>query len=271
MIKPTEGRVLELTTSTKEQRKAISRVATAIYAATGMEFDDIYLAAHGSMAKQDGEDFRNFQKGTLAHKKVAPIYRWICEHYLPLATKLEPEVFDPSLLTRWDDFIRDHGIYEKLSHRLIGGMGLTERSSRQPIAKTPIGMGQNYVFDLECGVEGKLLSLESKGGHTYPFSLHPDEESVLVDVTVGTQSVPVKTDGTLDPLSETKHPGLRNYVFLIGDPQIIEGCAKGLRRAKPIGLDKLDQIALAFKQDEDTDPGSFELHCLNVIFTQSSG
>lgn len=259
--------MLELTSSTKEQRQAISRVASAVYAATGLDFDALYLAAHGSMAGRADEDFRNFQKGTLAHRKVAPIYRWICEHYLPLATSLEPEVFDPSLLTRWDDFVLDHGVYGRLTHRLIGGMGLTERSNRQPIADTPIRLGQEFVFDVECGLGGKMLALERANGHTYPFSLHTDQETLLIDVQLGMQSAPVTADGAPDPLREDKHPGFRGYLFLIGQPDTMESCVAGLRQAQPIGLDTLDRMALAFAKPERKEPEPFELHRLNVIFT----
>lgn len=265
MADPEPQRVLELTSSTREERQAISRVATAIGAATGMSYDDIYHAAHGPDAIIDAEDQRNFQKGTIGHKKVAPIYRWICEHYLPLASEMEPQVFDPSLLTGWRDFIRAHGIYGRLGFRFTDDLGLTERSRGQPIADVPIRLGQSYVFELDNRVRGDLLTLERTGGRTYPFSLHTDEVSLAVSVDAEPQLLPSKPDGSPDPLSETEHDGLRSYIFLIGPPALIRSCINDhtLRPARPVPLKALDRIAHVF---DEADTDRIEVHCLNVVF-----
>lgn len=263
--KPSEGRVLELTKSTKEDRQAISRVASAIRAATNMSFDDIYVAAHGSLEGQKDEDERNFQKGTLAHKKIAPIHRWIIEHYLPLACQIAPEVFDPSLLTRWSDFVRTNAIYGRLTHRIVGGLGLTQRSSRQPLAETPIKVTDRFYFELATDMNGMALTLEQADGFVYPFSLHEDQVSVTVPVKTGKQALPrLPGTDTPDPLSDTDHQGLRCYYVLIAAPEIITSFTKGLSMGHPISAEKLDKIGLAFK---DAAPDSFELHRLNVVFT----
>lgn len=269
MTKPSKGRLVELPNATPEQRKAIGRVVNAIKAARVTSFREIYVEALGSLEGYGLEDEKNLGKGSIAQWKAAKLFRWIVETHLPIGCQVAPEVFDPSLLTRWRDFVQTHGVYGKLTHRLLGGMGLTERSSRQPIARPTIAMDQEFVFDLECGVEGKLLALEGAGGHTYPLSLYPDHVSLLIDVRAGSHSLPTTADGELDPLREKDDPGLRSYLFLIGQPQLIESCIKGLLVAHPIGLDKLDQIALAFTETDDHDPGPFELHRLNVIFTRS--
>jgi len=267
MNEPSNGRLVELPNPTQEQRQAIGRVVSAIMAARDCSYEKIYKEASGERAGLD--DKKNLDKGALSQKKAAKLFRWIVETHLPMGCKIAPEVFDPSLLTRWRDFVQVLGVYGKLTHRIVGGMGLTERSFRQPIAERPIRFGQEFVFDLACGVEGKLLALESAGGHTYPLSLHPDHISILIDVKAGSQTLPLKPDGAPDPLMEKDDPGLRSYLFLIGQPDLLENCIKGLLAAHPIGLDKLDQIALAFTKTESHDPGPFELHCLNVIFTQS--
>lgn len=269
MTKPSEGRLIELPNATPEQRQAIARVVSAIKAARVKSFREIYVEAVGSLEGYGLEDEKNLGKGSIAQWKAAKLFRWIVETHLPMGCDVAPEVFDPSLLTRWRDFVQTNGMYGKLTHRLLGGMGLTERSSRQPIARPSIAMDQEFVFDLQCGVEGQLLALEGTGGHTYPLSLHPDHVSLVIDMQAGSHSLPTTADGELDPLMETDDPGLRSYLFLIGQPKLIESCIKGLHVAHPIGLDTLDQIALTFTETKDRDPGPFELHRLNVIFTQS--
>lgn len=263
MSKPTQGRVLELPKPTKDQRKAISRVVSSIQAVTGWTFEEFYVAAMGSMYGYADEDKKSLQKGTIAQWKASTMYRWIIEHYLPMACDIAPEVFDPSLLTRWRDFVRKHGIYDRLSFRFPDELGLTGRSSKHPIAEQPIPLGKPYLFDLDCHIAGQMLSLEATDGKTYPFSLHPDEVSVALDIEAGQLTLPLNANGIPDPLSETEDKGLRCYVFIIASPEIIATCADGLHSAHPIGLDKLDQIALAF---ENVDADTFEVHRLNVIF-----
>lgn len=263
MSKPTQGRVLELPKPTEPQRKAISRVVSSIKAVTGRDFETIYVTAIGSKEGYAYEDEKNLQKGKIAQWKASKIYRWIGEHYLPMGCDIAPEVFDPSLLTRWRDFMRQHGVYDRLSFHFPDELGLTGRSSKQPIAERPIPLGKPYLFDLNCRIAGQMLSLEATGGKTYPFSLHPDEVSVALDVEAGQLTLPLNANGIPDPLSETEDKGLRCYVFIIASLEIIATCADGLHSAHPIGLDKLDQIALAFK---GVDADTFEVHRLNVIF-----
>lgn len=163
MSKPTKGRVLELPNPTNEQPKAISRVFSSIKADTGWNFEKFYVAAIGSKHGYADEDKKNLQKGNIAQWKASNIYRWVVEHYLPVACYIAPKVFDPSLLTRWRDFVRKNGIYDRLSFHFPDELGLTGRSRRQPIADRPIPLVKSYLFDLDCGRAGKLLTLEAKG------------------------------------------------------------------------------------------------------------
>lgn len=267
--KPSEGRVLELPNATREERKAISKVLSAVKAARGMSFEKIYAAAVGSMEGYGLEDWNNLQKGNLAQSKAAKLYRWIVENHLALGCEIAPEVFDPSLLTRWSDFVRANAIYDRLTHRIVGGLGLTQRSARQPIAETPIRATDSFYFDLESNLDGMALTLEQADGKLYPFSLHEDQVSVTVPVKAGQQVLP-RQPGTNEPdlLSDTDTTGLRCYHILIATPEIIADCANGLSHGHPISAEKLDRVALPFKPEDDGKPlVEFELHRLNVVFT----
>ena len=128
-------------------------------------------------------------------------------------------------------------------------------------------MGRQFLFDLDCRIGGQLLALETAGGNTYPFSLHPNETSLFLNIEATTQVLPLKANGMPDPLSETEHKGLRCYLFLIAAPNIMEGIAKGLHEAHPIKADKLDQIAGHFVDKAGNPINEFELHRLNVVFS----
>ncbi|MCY0149336.1 hypothetical protein OEG84_16875 [Hoeflea sp. G2-23] len=265
-IEPSKGRVLELPKATKEEIKAISRVVSAIMAARVMSFEKIYAAAVGSMEGYGLEDKSNLGKGSIAQWKAAKFYRWIVENHLALGCQIAPEVFDPSLLTRWSDLVRTKAIYGCFTHRIVGALGLTERSSKQPIAELPIRSTDQFYFELVSNLDGMAIALEQSNGQIYPFSLHENQVSLTLPVKVGSQFVPrlPGTDNAPDLLSDTDDQGLRCYYILIATPELIEECSKGLSEGHPISAEKLDQIALAFNEAK---PGSFELHRLNVVFT----
>lgn len=263
-------RVLEWVSSTTEERKAVSRVVSAIRAATNMSFDDIYRAAHGSLVGQGIEDERNLGKGTIGHKKLAPIHRWIVDNHLPLASTIAPEVFDPSLLTRWSDFLHRHAIYDRLRHHLVAERGLTERSRQIPISDISVPLGSGYYFTLDTQIGGTVLALENHEGDYYPVALHTDGQSLLTDVTAGSSILPHTGDSldTPDPLVETMHTGLRCYVLVVGAEDILRRCAKGMTAGHPVTPAQCDKIALAFADIAD---GQFEVHRLNIVFTQRTG
>lgn len=268
-IEPSKGRVLELPNATEEERKAISHVLSAIKASRGISYEKIYAAAVGSMAGYGLDDWKNLQKGTLAQSKAAKLYRWIIENHLALGCEIAPEVFDPSLLTRWTDFVRTHAVYGRFRHCIVGTLGLTQRRSKQPIAELPIRATDSFYFELESNLDGMALTLEQADGKIYPFSLHEDEVSVALPVKAGSQVLPrLAGTNTPDPLSDTDTQGLRCYHVLIAAPEIIADCAKGLSNGHPISLEKLDRIALHFKPDDEGNSAvEFELHRLNVVFT----
>jgi hypothetical protein len=263
-IKPSSGRAVELIKATTNERKAIGRVVSAIMAARVMTFEKIYHAAHGSMQGYAINDKDNLGKGIISQSKAATLFQWIVENHLPLATEIAPEVFDPSLLTRWRDFLREHSKYGNLTFSFPDQLELTERSKDHLIAETPITLGQRFIFELNNKISGRLLALESAAGKTYPFSLHPNQQSLSVDVKAGMKYLPLDADGKISPLIEKNDTGLRSYCFLIAEPDLIDQFLTGMREAHPIKLDKLDQIALAF---QNIDSSLFEVHSLNIIFS----
>lgn len=264
-LEPSNGRVIELPRATKNERKAIGRVVSAIMVARVMSFEKIYAAAVGSMAGYGLEDKSNLGKGTIAQSKAAKLYRWIVDNHLALGCQIAPEVFDPSLLTRWTDFVRTNAIYGHFVHRIVGPLGLTQRSSKQPIAEIPIRATDSFYFELESKLDGMALTLEQVDGTVYPFSLHADEVSVTLAVNVGSQILPRQPDtNEPDLLSDTENQGLRCYYILIATPEIIANLEKGLSQGHPISAEKLDRVALAA---EEAKHDSIELHRLNVVFT----
>ncbi len=258
------GRVVELINPTEEQRKAIGRAVAAIRKARNISFEKIYGQSHGSMAGFGLEDEKNLNKGIIAQTKATAIFRWIVENHLPLACSVAPKVFDPSLLTRWRDFLARCGVYDRLQVKLMGERGLTERSSGQPIAADPIKLGQEFLFSLASDSGGALLALEMNDGKTYPIAMHHDHATLTVEISSGDHILPQRIDGAPDPISEVKDAGLRGYVFILAHADIISECTEGMVAAHPINADKLDQIAFAF---EGIDASLFEVHRLNVIFS----
>lgn len=112
-----EQRVASWQSSTKEERQMLYEVVKEIMAAYDLSMDVVFNRAYGrNMSRSDHED-RNFAKGIIGHKKIAPVYRWVVENHLRLACEIAPELFDASTLTSWSEFISVHGVYGHLTTR----------------------------------------------------------------------------------------------------------------------------------------------------------
>lgn len=260
-----ENRVMEWTASSREERKELYQVVQAIRSSTGLSFDDIYKAAHGKAYARSIHDEANFRKGTIGHKKAAIIRRWVLDNHLALASQIAPEIFDPSLLTRWRDFLRKYARYDAFSISPLSELNLVGRSSDNPVSSQTIRLGENFVFQLQTAIAGDGLAFENVEGKAYPVSLHPDKVSPVTPVAIGKNILPTLSDGaTPDPLSDTSHSGLHTFVILVAPQGLLSQMTSGLVSEHPVAAEKLDKIAALFENVPSQD---FEVHRLNVIFT----
>ncbi len=265
MSRSTEGRVVDWVSSTREERQTLYRVVQAIRSSTGLSFDDIYEAAYGKAYLRSVHDESNFRKGTIGHKKVAPIHRWVIENHLALASEMAPEIFDPSLLTRWRDFLKNNARYDALTVLPLNELNLVGRSSDSPIANQTVRLGERFAFQLHTAVRGTVLAFERVRGQTYPLALHPDKRSLTCPITAGKHILPTLADGTTpDTLMEEDDPGLHGFIILVSAQEIAPQMTQGFVPGHPIADEKLDKIAEAFS---GVPSHEFEVHRLNVIFT----
>lgn len=202
--------------STNQERKTLYYLVQAIRVAHGLSWDDVYEKAYGRKIQRSKWSERNFQKGDIGQETVAPIFRWVAEHHLAFASEHAPELFAPSLLTRWSSFIAEHSIYDQLNPILLNTLGLTKRSAKEPIHDLRINLTDEYCFELESQINGSVLAFEGYEGEYYPMSLHADETSFLTPVEAGRHLLPFdqETEKPI-PLMDTDHAGVHKFVFIV--------------------------------------------------------
>lgn len=258
-------RVLEWTSSTNQDRKTLYFIVQAICSARNLKLGDVYEAAYGRPMNEGELDRSNFSSGSIGHKLVAPIFKWVAENHLAFASEHAPEIFDPSLLTRLSSIVAEHAIYDQLNPIPLNSRGLTKRSSRQPIHDLRLKLGDQYCFELESKINGSILSLEGYKGEFYPFSLHSNGSSFLTPYEAGKHLLPRDAE-TNDPiaLSDNDHAGVHSFIFFVAPTILLKPHTQYLFEEKAMTAKQLDELALAFK---NIDLDIFEIHRLNVIFT----
>ena len=257
-------RVLEWTSSTTQDRRTLYFIVQGICNARNLDLGDIYEAAYDRPMNKGELDRSNFRNGSIGHKLVAPIFKWVAENHLEFASEHAPEIFDPSLLTRLTSLVADHAIYNKLNPALLNSMGLTKHSSRQPIHDLRIQLGDEYCFELESNINGSVLTLEGYKGEFYPLSLHSDGSSFLTPFEAGKHLLPrdAETDAAI-ALSDNDHAGVHSFIVFVAPTILLEPHIKYLIEEKALTAKQLDELALTFK---DIDLDIFEVHRLNIIF-----
>lgn len=257
-------RVVDWSKSTKKERRTLYFLIQAIRSAHGLSWNEIYFKAHGKPVFRGKSSEDNFRKGDIGQDKAAPIFRWVAEHHLTFAKEHAPEIFDPSLLTRWSSFIAEHGIYDQLNPIFLNALGLTKRSSKEPIHDLRINLTDEYCFELESAINGSVLAFEGYKGEYYPMSLHVDGQSFLTPYETGKHLLPFdpKTEKSI-PLMDTDHAGVHKFVFIVAPTVLFENCTEGFVLEKALTPKQLDELAFVFK---DIDLDIFEVHRLNVIF-----
>lgn len=259
-----QGQSTDWTNATIKERQTLYHLVQVIRTNHGLSWDDVYLAAHGRPVGRSEHDESNFRKGTIGRAKVAPIFRWVADHHLSFASEHAPELFAPSSLTSWSRFIGEHGIYDQLNPILLNTLGLTKRSSKEPIHDLRIGLGEEYCFELESAINGAVLALEGYQGKYYPMSLHVDALSFLTPFEAGRHLLPFdpETENPI-PLLDDQHTGVHSFTFIVAPTILFRDCLNGFILETALTPKQLDHIALTFK---DIDLEIFEVHRLNVIF-----
>ena len=247
-----------------ENKRALYQVLKAIRAVTDMEYIHMYEAAHGSMIGHGNDDRDNFRRGVLATGKVEKFYQWMMAHYFALGSEIAPHLFNPSLMNGWMRLMRDTLTYDQLQIVKAAGLNLTTRSHHTPISDTTIKLGEQYVFTLDCTIDGMLLAFEGYKGQWHPISLHHNALDLLTPWQSGMHTLPTKADGmTLEPLVDTDSAGLHRFVFIIAPMDIFTDTVDALALNHPANPKTLNSLADTLAT---ANPATWQIHGLNVVF-----
>ncbi|MBO6816405.1 MAG: hypothetical protein JJ891_16230 [Rhizobiaceae bacterium] len=252
--------------ATNEEIKDLYQVIRSLEKTRGITMDVAFQRANKKKVALSPHLRGNFRRGELSKKLAKPLFEWVVENHLKLATEVAANTFDPSMLTPWMNFLENHLQYGALNARIFNQRGLTTRSEGLPIAEPTLRLSKDdYYFVLKSKIAGSLLAFEGYEGDWYPMGLHHDRDSKLTTVNVGMNELPTKADDvTIDPLRDDESPGLHRFVFIIAPERVLEKHQDDLIIGKAAQLESLDKLAYAL---EELDQENYAVHGINVLFS----
>ncbi|MBO6815722.1 MAG: hypothetical protein JJ891_12730 [Rhizobiaceae bacterium] len=252
--------------ATNDEIKDLYQVIRALEKTRGITMDVAFNRANKRNIALSKHDRGNFRNGDLSKSRAKPLFEWIVEHHLKLATEIAANTFDPSMLTPWAKFLESHLQYGALNVRIFNQRGLTTRSGDLPIAKPTLRLSKDeYYFALKSERDGSLLTFEGYEREWYPMGLHHNRDSKLTSVNVGMNEFPTKADGvTIDPLRDDESAGLHRFVFIIAPKRVLEQHQDDLIIGKAARFETLDALAHTI---EELDQQKYAVHGINVLFS----
>jgi hypothetical protein len=221
-----------------------------------------FLNKHVGLEVSEGYD-ANLQKGTAGQDTVLKIYNWIIAHELALACDAAPSLFSPSLVTSWQNLLETRGTYGALQTKPYNTGQLHEISALHPISDIRIKLGEEFVFELECPIDGGVIGFDRYQTQTYAIPLHIKGGFDPVPVTVGVAGFPINDTGGIVPLRQRSHPGEHAHCFIVGPAQLLGYYASRFESGQAIPSTTLDDMA---RRLEPLDEGKLGIFLENVIF-----
>lgn len=210
-------------TATVEQRRTLYRAIKRLLAEEGLGWNEFYAAALGKDARVGGGYEDNFRAGRIGRDKAQRIVRWLAAEYPDHASRLDQRA-DAGVSSgeRWRSFIGRHGRYERVAAVLLPepSIGIVTFAKPEPLASPVIPLGAPFCFQIDSDRQGAVIAFQRVGDEWYALPLRPD--GLNEAVTEGSQFLPRGASGEPVALSEDMQDGRHGFLFLIGDPTLIE-------------------------------------------------
>ena len=203
------------------------------------------------------------RKGSCSTANVTKIHAYIVKHHLALGVEHAPHMFDPSMVSNWDNFLEKSGVWGNADVRTLGEMGLIQQSDRRPISETHVRLGQEFCFTLESDHEAGLMGFEAHKGEWYPMPFGVADKGLVTTITGGAQDIPKHPEtGELIPLREDNDTGLHGYAFIIAKHEFL----LTLQRHIPNMLALDDKYLNRIVHECEKHDGTITVLRLNVLF-----
>lgn len=205
----------------------------------------------------------SLRKGSCSNANVTKIHAYIVKHYLALGIEHAPNMFDPSSLSNWDNFLEKNGVWGNADVRTLGEMGLTQQSDRRPISKTHVRLGQEFCFTLESDHDAGLMGFEAYKGEWYPMPLGVSDKALVTTIAEGAQDIPKHPEtGDLIIMREDNDPGLHGYAFIIAKHAFLLTLQRHIPNILALDEKYLNRIVHECEKHD----GTITLLRLNVLF-----
>lgn len=175
-----------------------------------------------------GTDYvSNMRKGEIKASYAQTAYDWLTTRHFEMAHKFAADIFPQTIEMQWRKIVETRAKHGPL--RLVpvkGSLGLVERDSKLDAVKQTILMGQRFYFELDTPEDGHAIVLQGVGNLWRAIDLG-ERGSSITKIATGTNCLPTLPDGQIDPLSESTHEGVHDFVAMVskGDtiPESLEG------------------------------------------------
>ena len=171
---------------------------------------------------------RNLQRGDYSAIRAQVLYEFLRDHHFTVAHRAAPDIFPYTPAMRWREILDHRATSDRL--RLVfvpRSMGIVERESQLKPADTTIRLGQLFCFELDSETDGYAIALQGRGEQWHGIPLGPEGEAPG-PIHPGTNRLPQRADGALDPFSENHHEGPHDFVLITAEDPTV-----------PVSIDRL--------------------------------
>ena len=197
-----------------EQRKALYEVAKIIRRKLGVTWSEFFEDYASISVGQKYED--NLRDNRAGPEKMKAIHEYIVTHHIEDGVKHAPIIFDASMQSNWENFLDKHGVWSKVNVHVLGEMGITKQSDREPISNTHVKLGQEYCFKLADGGTGCLLGLEEYHRSWHGMPLADNGMNFLTSLTETSNNFPLHSEtGQAIPLRDDHDGGRHGFAFIL--------------------------------------------------------
>lgn len=193
-----------------------------------------------------GTDYHKMlDRGLVSEKNAEKIRQWLIAHEIDKARRLHPEHFSSDLVTGWQSFVDERGMYGTLHTKAVGSIQLHELADEHPINPIRIKAGQPFYLELDAPIAGSVIGLDRYKNEWYPLSLRSDKSFDPVRVTQNVYGFPIKDNDPkqMTPFRQPNFPGEHGQCIIIGPHDLMTYYARYCVAKTAMPLDTLNKMA----------------------------
>lgn len=226
-----------------EYQKALKAVCADVRKEMGCTW--LFLLNH-HMKLGVGTDYQKMlDRGMVKPEKAEKIRQWLIAHEMDRAHELHPEHFPRNLVSGWQGFVDERGVYGPLTSIPVNGLQLHDIAIDHPINPIRIKAGQPFYLELDAPIAGSVIGLDRYKNEWYPLSLRSDQSFDPVRITRNVYGFPIKDNdpSQMTPFRQPSFPGEHGHCIIIGPHDLMTYYARYCVAKTALPLDMLIKMA----------------------------